>query len=139
MREGGTNLSRLAPPPPAYFPDTGRAWFEATKTVSQYRTVASSLEVVRPYCIVITTTPTFAHSLVQVSHKCGTAMAVPAATGLSVATSKADPKGTGGNPSESATAASTVRVSSGNSVGIPCWEDHVAMVSSRGRVREGNV
>ena len=26
------------------------------------RTVASSLEVVRPYCIVITTTPTFAHS-----------------------------------------------------------------------------
>ena len=42
------------------------------------RTVASSLEVVRPYCIVITTTPTSAHSLVQVPHKCGTAMAVPA-------------------------------------------------------------
>ena len=33
---------------------------------------------IRPYCIVIATTPTFAHSLVQVSHKCGTAMAVPA-------------------------------------------------------------
>ena len=33
-----------------------------------------------------------------------------------VATSKADPKGTGGNPSKSATAASTVRVSSGNFV-----------------------
>ena len=43
-----------------------------------YRTVASSLEVVRPYCVVITTTPTSAHSLVQVPHKCGTAMAVPA-------------------------------------------------------------
>ena len=42
------------------------------------RTVASSLEVVRPYCVVITTTPTSAHSLVQVPHKCGTAMAVPA-------------------------------------------------------------
>ena len=42
------------------------------------RTVASSLEVVRPYCVVITTTPTFAHSLVQVPHKCGMAMAVPA-------------------------------------------------------------
>ena len=42
------------------------------------RTVASSLEVVRPYCLVITTTPTSAHSLVQVTHKCGTAMAVPA-------------------------------------------------------------
>ena len=33
------------------------------------RTVASSLEVVRPYWVVITTTPTFAHSLVQVPHK----------------------------------------------------------------------
>ena len=42
------------------------------------RTVASSLEVVQPYWVVITTTPTFAHSLVQVPHKCGTAMAVPA-------------------------------------------------------------
>ena len=42
------------------------------------RTLASSLEVVRPYCVVITTTPTFAHSIVQVPHKCGTAMAVPA-------------------------------------------------------------
>ena len=42
------------------------------------RTVASSLKVVRPYCVVITTTPTFAHSIVQVPHKCGTAMAVPA-------------------------------------------------------------
>ena len=41
------------------------------------RTVASSLEVVRPYCVVIITTPTFAYSLVQVPHKCGTAMAVP--------------------------------------------------------------
>ena len=27
-----------------------------------YRTVASSLEVVRPYCIMMTTTPTFAYS-----------------------------------------------------------------------------
>ena len=32
------------------------------------RTVASSLEVVRPYCVVITTTPTFAYSLVRVPH-----------------------------------------------------------------------
>ena len=46
--------------------------------VSINRTVASSLEVVRPYCIVLTTTPTFTHSLVQVPHKCGMAMAVPA-------------------------------------------------------------
>ena len=43
---------------------------------AQHRTVASSLTVVRPYCVVITTTPTSAHSLVQVPHKCGTAMAV---------------------------------------------------------------
>ena len=42
-----------------------------------YRAVASSLEVVRPYCVVITTTPTFAYALVQVP-KCGMAMAVPA-------------------------------------------------------------
>ena len=35
------------------------------------KTVASSLEVVRPYCVVITTTPTFSYSLV---HKCGTAI-----------------------------------------------------------------
>ena len=41
------------------------------------RTVASSLEVVRPYCVVITTTPIFVHSIVQLPHKCGTA-----ATGL---------------------------------------------------------
>ena len=34
-----------------------------------YRTVASCLEVVRPYYVVITTTPTSAHSLVQVPHK----------------------------------------------------------------------
>ena len=47
-------------------------------TVTLLRTVASSLEVVRPYCVVITTTPTSAHSLVQVPHKCGTAMAIPA-------------------------------------------------------------
>ena len=41
-----------------------------------YVAVASSLEVVRPYCVVITTTPTTsAHSLVQVPHKYGTAMA----------------------------------------------------------------
>ena len=46
--------------------------------ISYSRTVASSLEVVRPYGVVITTTPTSAHSLVQVPHKCGTAMAVPA-------------------------------------------------------------
>ena len=38
--------------------------------------VANSLEVVRPYCVVITTTPTFAYSLVQ--GRAGTAMAVPA-------------------------------------------------------------
>ena len=37
-----------------------------------YRTVASSLGVVRPYCIVIIITPI---CLVQVPHKCGTAMA----------------------------------------------------------------
>ena len=42
------------------------------------RTVASSLEVVRPYCVVLRTTPTFAYSLVKFPHKCGTAMAVPA-------------------------------------------------------------
>ena len=39
-----------------------------------HRTVASSSEVVQPYCIVISTTPT---SLVQV-HKYGMAMAAPA-------------------------------------------------------------
>ena len=33
---------------------------------SPSRTVASSLEVVRPYCVVVTTTPTFTYSLVQV-------------------------------------------------------------------------
>ena len=43
-----------------------------------FGTVASSLKVVRPYCVVATTTPTFAYSLVRVPHKCGTAMAVPA-------------------------------------------------------------
>ena len=41
------------------------------------RTVASSLEVVRPYYVVITTTPTFAYSQVQVPHKCCTAMYLP--------------------------------------------------------------
>ena len=40
----------------------------------QSKTVASSLEVVRSCSVVITTTPTFAYSLVQVCHKCGTAM-----------------------------------------------------------------
>ena len=33
--------------------------------------VASSLEVVRQYCVVIITTPTFAYSLVQGPNKCG--------------------------------------------------------------------
>ena len=44
-----------------------------TTTIEQnphyYRAVASSLEVVpRPYCVVITAIPTFAHSLVRVTH-----------------------------------------------------------------------
>ena len=42
------------------------------------RTVASSLDVVRPYCVAITTTPTLVYLLIQVPHTCGTAMAVPA-------------------------------------------------------------
>ena len=41
------------------------------RTAAYFRTVASSLEVVRPYCVVITTTPTFTYSLVQVPHKYG--------------------------------------------------------------------
>ena len=59
-------------------PDKIMMTHNGVRYVYTSRTVASSLEVVRPYCVVITTTPTFAHSLVQVLHKCGTAMAVPA-------------------------------------------------------------
>ena len=44
-------------------------------SIYMHRTVACSLEVVQPYYVVITTTPTF---VVQVPHKCGMAMAVPA-------------------------------------------------------------
>ena len=43
------------------------------------RTVASTLEAVRPYCVVIIATPTLAYSLVRVPHDSGPAMvAIPA-------------------------------------------------------------
>ena len=47
-------------------------------TIQDCRYVASTLEVIRPYCVVITATPTFAYSLDRIPHKCGTAIVVPA-------------------------------------------------------------
>ena len=40
-----------------------------TEVLMLVGSIQDSLEVVRPHCIVITTTPTFAYSLVQVPHK----------------------------------------------------------------------
>ena len=67
-------------PPTAIDLSTHCSNHPACKSPAHARTVASSLEVVRPYCIVNNHMHPLnsAYSLVQVPHKCGTAMAVPA-------------------------------------------------------------
>ena len=56
--------------------ELGIAFLLSIILLSRVYIVRTVARVVRPYYVVITTTPTSAYFLVKVHHKCGTAMAV---------------------------------------------------------------